>query len=144
MSFEVAAALLDAVLDLGDPVEVPVDDRLVDEAPEMLGGLEFRVVGPETEASYTVGRSSSCCLRPTSDAPLKRNPFSYSEKGVASRDGRTLAMHKRPLFVSEGAGPEPFRFYGAPLKRQLMTPSRRCQMADGCPFSGSANRLPND
>jgi hypothetical protein len=59
LSFEVAAALLDAVLDLGDPVEMPVDDRLVDEAPEMLGGLEFRGVGRQVDEPQAVGHPQS-------------------------------------------------------------------------------------
>lgn len=55
LGFEVAAALLDAVLYLGQLVEMSVDDRLVHEVPEVLGGLKFGGVGWEVDEPQAVG-----------------------------------------------------------------------------------------
>ncbi|SFM08156.1 hypothetical protein SAMN04488125_1486 [Methylorubrum salsuginis] len=45
IGFEIAASVLDEVLNVGQGLEVPVDKGLVNEAPEVLCGLEFRRVG---------------------------------------------------------------------------------------------------
>lgn len=59
VGFEVAAALFDAGSDHGHLVEVTVDDGLVDEAPEVLGGLEFGGVGRQVDEPQAVGHPQS-------------------------------------------------------------------------------------
>ncbi len=49
IGFEVSAALLDALLDIGQAVEVAVGDGFIDELPEMLGGLQFGRVGRQVD-----------------------------------------------------------------------------------------------
>jgi hypothetical protein len=52
---EPPAALGDGGLEVGERGEVPIDDGLVDQRPEMLGGLEFRTVGRQEHQADPVG-----------------------------------------------------------------------------------------
>ena len=51
LGFDIVAALLDTVLDVGEFVEVLVDDGLVDEALEILGGLAFRGIERQVDGA---------------------------------------------------------------------------------------------
>ncbi|MCJ2043055.1 hypothetical protein MKK58_00600, partial [Methylobacterium sp. J-078] len=51
--------MLDEVLDLGQPIEVPVGDRLIDGAAEVLGGLEFGGVGRQVDEPHAMGQAQS-------------------------------------------------------------------------------------
>lgn len=61
----------------------------------------------ESEASCSFERLWSCCLRARGDAPLKKETYFFIRIwGWPSRDGCTLAIAKRPVFVGERARPE--------------------------------------
>ncbi|MDP4027136.1 hypothetical protein Q8W71_31645 [Methylobacterium sp. NEAU 140] len=68
--FEVAASRFDEGLELGHRLEVLVDDGLVDEAPEVLCGLEFGRVGRQVDEPQAVGHAQSRFGVPT--GPIKQ------------------------------------------------------------------------
>ncbi len=52
---EPSAALGDDGLEVGEGGEVPIDDRLVDQGPEMLGRLQLRTVGRQEDEADPLG-----------------------------------------------------------------------------------------
>lgn len=84
LGFEVSAALLDTVLDLGQPVEVSVDDGFVDDAPEVLGGLEFGGIGRQVDAPQTVQHAQSGFSVPAGAVEQKDDRALWACAGLAS------------------------------------------------------------
>ena len=56
---EPSAALGDDSLEVGERGEVPIDHRLVDQGPEMLGRLQFRTVGRQKHRADPLGDSQA-------------------------------------------------------------------------------------
>lgn len=120
MSFEVVAALFDAVLDLGQVAEVPVDDGLVDEAPEVLGGLEFGGVGRQVDEPQTLGhaqprlRVPACAVEQQDDRALAARAGLLRKQGQQALEQRLGdAVADGPVALAggrrhEGGDVEPF------------------------------------
>lgn len=96
IGFEIAAALLDAILDVGERVEVPVDDGLVHEVPKALGGLQLGGVGRQVDQPQPVWHAQAGLGVPA-------GPIQQEDDG-ALRPGAGLAGEQRQQTLEEGLG----------------------------------------
>jgi hypothetical protein len=87
LSLKIAAALLDAVLDLGEAVEVPIDDRLVDEPPEVLGRLEFGGVGWQVDEPYALGNGQAGLCVPAGTVEQQDDRALFAGAGFLREQG---------------------------------------------------------
>lgn len=87
LGFEVAASLLDRVLDVGQGVEVLVDDGLVEETPEMLGGLELGRVGRQKDEPQAFGDVEAGLGVPTRPVEDKDDGALAAHAGFAGKQG---------------------------------------------------------
>ena len=113
IGFEVAAALLDVVLDVGDLVEVPVDDGFVEEAPEVLGGLEFGGVGRQVDQPQPLGDAQAGLGVPSGTVEEQEDGALLAGAGLSGEQGEQAleeglgdAVADVPVALAGGGGHE--------------------------------------
>jgi hypothetical protein len=94
IGFEVLAALFDVRLDLGEPVEVPVDDGFVGEPPEMLGRLQFGGVGREVYQPHALGHAQAWLGVPAGAVEEQDDGAPLARAGLAGEE-REQSLEER-------------------------------------------------
>ena len=80
---EIAASLGNDGIEIVDGVEVGVGERLIDERPQVLGGLEFRAVGWLVDEPDAVGNGKVLRTVPAGIVELKHDDAVAPGAGLA-------------------------------------------------------------
>ena len=123
---EPSAAFGDDGLELGERGEVPVDDRLVDQGPEMLGRLQLRAVGRQEHQADPLGDGQA--LRSVPAGVVQH------EDDVAFSAGAGLP--REAVFRAKLASSASKKGLERPLQRyQTVSPLVGCTKATTCSHS---------
>ena len=85
IGIEVSAWLFDDGLPVGQALEVPVDDGFIDEAPQMLGRLEFGGVGWQVDEPQPLGHAQTGLGVPACPVEQKDDGALGSGTGLAGK-----------------------------------------------------------
>ena len=105
---ELATAFGDDDAEFVERGEVPIDDRLIHQRPEMLGGLEFGGVGRQEDEADPLGHDQTLGSMPASVVEHEDDAAGAPCTGLAREGGASSSAKKgleRPLQRYQTASP---------------------------------------
>ena len=140
------AALADRVVEIFDGLEVAVDERLVDEGPQMLGRLQLGAVGGLEDEADAVRHSQVLGSMPAGVVELQHDAL----VGPGARRSCEVGEHAFEVGLADAVGDVPDRATGGGLDEaghieplEAMMPERNGTLADRRPHA-TRDRLQAD